>query len=474
MNNQPSCVDTGCSHGQCIGERCICDPGWSGDYCNIPSPDFMCKEDKDCGTWDTFGTCHKNTGRCTCPLGWPYTPHCQTSCLSNEHCGMHGTCNKLLGKCDCKDEWSGLQCKTPPVDGKCTQDKDCGWDTSHGSCDHTTGQCFCNEGYYGSLCQNPKLVPGQACNNDQECSKDDTCVNNVCIGPEGPGATVEGIKVIVEGIIDMLTTPEGLESLAIFVGAREGIPWMIRKFTEAGIKPFIKGATEEAVEVVASSIGQEAVVAGLTEGLIAEATARQIVARGVENVATETATLEARTIAKKILSPLGYILTVFDIIQILGIILDVADVAGFNEQLTMNILEIFRTKMYTMINQNDQMLKNHISLPMEYLAEHTPEFRLIMTSKENKDKMQKYMLEYLANLKVNSNGQTIVKNYYSQEQRIKDQRHNKNAWTKFMWSLSPNDRTFDFLDKYGIILMIFLVIILGYLIFNIYALKSKE
>ncbi|MCH9717930.1 MAG: hypothetical protein K0U52_12750, partial [Gammaproteobacteria bacterium] len=79
---ETECVDDDdCGTGTCDTEvgRCVCNEQWSGRQCRVPSSDFKCKVNSDCG-WtdkDVHGTCDVDTGACECNDSYEGT-RCQT------------------------------------------------------------------------------------------------------------------------------------------------------------------------------------------------------------------------------------------------------------------------------------------------------------------------------------------------------------------------------------------------------------
>lgn len=100
-------------HGRCVGETCLCDDGWGGDYCNAKLCDARCNEHGQC----------KN-GTCLCVTGWN-GKHCtMEGCPSG--CSAHGQCRvsgEGLWECRCYDGWDGGDCAVP-LEQNCADNKD--------------------------------------------------------------------------------------------------------------------------------------------------------------------------------------------------------------------------------------------------------------------------------------------------------------------------------------------------------------
>lgn len=87
---------SGCSgHGDCVKDKCVCDEGYNGTYCETA----ICL--RNCGN---HGTCDE--GKCTCNTGWTGEDCLTDTCPG--HCYGHGTC--IEGNCICDPGWRGVPC----------------------------------------------------------------------------------------------------------------------------------------------------------------------------------------------------------------------------------------------------------------------------------------------------------------------------------------------------------------------------
>lgn len=89
-------------HGRCVGESCVCDPGWSGEFCTSKLCDARCSDHGQC----------KN-GTCLCVSGWNGR-HCTLEGCPRG-CAGHGQCrvaNDGHWECKCFDGWDGPDCTT--------------------------------------------------------------------------------------------------------------------------------------------------------------------------------------------------------------------------------------------------------------------------------------------------------------------------------------------------------------------------
>lgn len=89
-------------HGRCVGESCVCDPGWTGEFCTSKLCDARCSDHGQC----------KN-GTCLCVSGWNGR-HCTLEGCPRG-CAGHGQCkvaNDGQWSCKCFDGWDGPDCTT--------------------------------------------------------------------------------------------------------------------------------------------------------------------------------------------------------------------------------------------------------------------------------------------------------------------------------------------------------------------------
>ncbi|XP_030383061.1 integrin beta-nu [Scaptodrosophila lebanonensis] len=103
-NNKPTLSQVCSNRGDCDCGSCICDPGYTGKYCE-------CLECEDCD--EERADCY--CGRCVCKYGWSGTRcNCKEStdgCIgpTGEICSGRGSCE--CGTCQCDDEFFGMFCE---------------------------------------------------------------------------------------------------------------------------------------------------------------------------------------------------------------------------------------------------------------------------------------------------------------------------------------------------------------------------
>lgn len=218
------CTNDCAHHGRCVGSRCICIPGWSGDHCQIETGwcidncrgRGVCKQTKTnssglkvggaigrysyaCECFDGFegdncaivslespcplgcsshGTCHHATGICMCSPGFS-GPDCSEIVLDTcqSRCSGRGSC--LHGQCICDPAWTGGGCGRMEIHGGCPNH--C---SAHGDC--VAGACVCEAGYGNIDCSAVvQLPPSGSYGCPEGCSGRGVCVRGMCMCAPG-------------------------------------------------------------------------------------------------------------------------------------------------------------------------------------------------------------------------------------------------------------------------------------------------
>lgn len=153
-------------HGRCVGESCVCDPGWTGEFCTSKLCDARCSDHGQC----------KN-GTCLCVSGWNGR-HCTLEGCPRG-CAGHGQCkvaNDGQWSCKCFDGWDGPDCTTLKEqicdDGKDNDKGMCCFDVNPGLCkkDKILKKCvrlFCSDGLVD--CEDPECCLSPICKGSQLC-----------------------------------------------------------------------------------------------------------------------------------------------------------------------------------------------------------------------------------------------------------------------------------------------------------------
>ncbi len=400
-------TDEQCGTGTCdtsVG-RCVCNEEWSGRQCRIPSHDFKCKSDGDCG----------------------WTPD-----------DVKGTCDVDTGMCDCNDSYEGTRCQIHMVleGDPCSSSSDC------------TG--------YKDVCVSGNCrATGMACTSSHDCTQ--ICTNGSCtLAYEPPVPTDQTIESIVNDIVKALVTSDGVAMVAANIGAVKGAEAMgsvLSNLVE-------KGATSALRSMITDLLEEQAAagLAGLGEGMLAKIVGEQVIQQAGQLALNEGIQLVAKEAVSKILAPFGAILPLFGVLQIVGMVLDLGDAAGMNEILTQNYVTLFGRKMLEAVNSSDVMIRNNMQFPQEYLPENTVAYQSMFKTKEAKTKMTQYVTEYLDALVVNSNGQPIVKTWTPEKEQQEEKEHSQHP---FLWEISEGEQqTFSILKKYWWLILLGVLVVL--------------
>ena len=172
------CYPNPCEYGSCqqnpfsaTGFVCICDEGWTGEYCQYRSCDYLTCHNQGVATYNT----NTNQCECSCPSGISGN-HCEITpcnpydpCMNGSECSFEIMNNAVEFTCTCKPGWTGVFCQN-------------GGDQCNGKVCQNQGvldsNCYCNcpSGITGDYCEITPCNPYDPCMNDSECSFD--IINN--------------------------------------------------------------------------------------------------------------------------------------------------------------------------------------------------------------------------------------------------------------------------------------------------------
>ena len=449
FDTQPvTCVDTGCgNHGACPpnSNTCQCQPGWSGARCDVSPSGTPCRQDSDCGAG---GKCSSVSGKCTCPPD-QYGQFCELSCNTDQDCGgsNRGLCvgtdyliytnrNAVMNTCQCSNGWSGANCQNPPSNWTCSVNGDCtdgsvdenGKPTVTGTCQ--AEHCDCYPGYTGAACQTSLgYIP---CTINSDCdgkgggaSGSGTCTNGKCTDGGLPIPSDSSLQQILNAIGNILSRPDllvsfmivgglvkkGVSAYANFIieklaaGGGELATAVTKKLIAAGLGNLVSTATKESL---VEELGIET-----TTKLLAKESLSSFLDRSIESATGEVVKL---VISQVFGTGLSVIFSIEHMLGMLGMALDVLDVAGLREDLTNDQVTAIMQKMTLSINSNPNILKMGLTFPLPLQAEDTFQFKLESTSKSITEKSLADAKDYLSHLTNNSDGNRIIPNFTPKSQ----------------------------------------------------------
>ncbi len=209
--------------------ECLCNEGYSGEYCGECSAGYHddgagnCVIDEQCmaNTCSGQGTCDDSTGvvSCSCDVGYN-GDHCE-NCLDGYHrdtesrcvidedcetedpCNERGTCAVEAGliKCVCELGYDGFTCAQCAAGyhddgfGMCVLDHTClpSSCSAHGTCEDTEGAvtCACETGYDGAFCES--CASGFHRDNEENCIEDESCELDDPCGDYGTCVNTTGV-----------------------------------------------------------------------------------------------------------------------------------------------------------------------------------------------------------------------------------------------------------------------------------------
>lgn len=460
-------------HGRCNActGQCDCDAGWNGTLCQNPDAGVACQVsddtfrkahnggDKDCGNYGSYGRCNAD-GTCACTNGFKGS-RCERACDTDDQCGGSqqsrpiGICN-MFGQCECKNGWSGPQCKTPPPGVvQCQQDDDCGWGGAvNGKC-QTDKRCKCNTDpsaehagrpmFDGPFCTNLIQYEGAPCKTDKDCLDGNKChvVGNemVCYTPDqSPATKLAHLKELIESFFT-------LENLVLMFGQSAGEQIATYLATQVGGVTLGKALEKVMLDNAETLVSKDA-LASMTKYL-PEAMASRVAARMAGKEAIEqTAGFATKVIAEEIVAgAFGAVFSAAGMFQIFGMVLDMFDARGLNQQMHQSLLDQQQRGFAQGFNQSESARKNSLFMPKPVSPTESVGFNLELKSQANLAHMREDAAKYLSSLRVNSNGDMIVPLFQSVAAQQVQEKQNKN---KVYWSMARgNEDVFNKLVKYG-------------------------
>ena len=385
--------------------------------------------------------------------------YCEQHCSANDGtaCGgpLRGLCvdnnysyytnpNAIKKRCVCINGWTGVDCTTPPPGWKCTADTDCTNLTTEnpkdtvttGTCNKSTGVCTCNnlqscdaintmgQAFTGNACQIPLPVQGNSCKVDGDCISPQTCVSYTCTCPGGntPEPSSSWVTNILQGLIQMITTPDGLKQLAGVLLVQNVLPmaikWMTTKALQQGFTKSIedrlaKSITGNILGKDAQLILEESVGKRLAAKVLAKMTAKELMTSTVTSASAKV----AAAAFEEVFGFIGAIDSFANMLNMLGMVLDAADVLGLNEESSQSQIDATILKMNGAINSNKVVLANGLNFPLKQPAQSTFPFLMQTMSTASRNQFAIDTGNYISHLTVNSNNVAIIPTFQTLVQK---------------------------------------------------------
>ncbi len=433
--------DAGCGNWSVYGTLTLSNPGYAptcdcsdtggmtGAHCEVE-----CVADADC--WP--GVCDTDVGRCVCEgliaAGNKSSDGSSgTACYTDDHCPA-GECIENM----CITGWAGVGCKYAATDS-CRSDLDCGLNRGRGeggTCNRTcegddcVGVCACADGFTGLRCERELAgagapcvtsaecagvtdvcvdlacaLTGDACEEDFDCAQ--LCRDGVCATPADDDEEVSDAELgdIIMGMLDQLLTVEGIAQMAVEEYIIEGgIEWVGKRLaTRTGGRRLVAKAARRAALRSARVAAQGAVTKAATTG--AATIAVKQASLGITRAAVSKAMTKIATMGYSVAGWLLFAL------QMVGMVLDVDDAAGFNTQVPQGGVDMVMKKFLDTVNAMPELRDAGVQFPREYLPEYTTAWRADMQGDAVADKRLDLTLDYLDRLVINSNGKRIVSDW---------------------------------------------------------------
>ena len=500
-----ACGKWGCgSHGDCgANNTCTCFHGWSGSSCetppqSAPNPNVG---DMECGNWGVFGSLVLNSpgyaATCDCTQTNMTGDRCEVECEANEDCGVSGVCDTAVGRCQCTQDcfidsqcdlgtceggkctngWTDVKC-TRALSDECNTDSDCGHEEGHGSC--VNSQCQCNLGFIGKRCEQELAGTGEACTYSSDCRDalvNDVCVDNVCeqLGNEcnnhsdcrvicrdnlctfpliPPEITEQELSDMIGAMVEEMLTAEGIAQFL----AEEGIEEAIGKMQPALLFAFkkVKAFDKLFTHVVKRGIARRSATVSFAGA--APVVTRGVVTTAIKNLSNQAVRAGVKAAAKKLTAGLAStpFAVLFFTLQAVGMVLDIDDSAGFNAQVPQDGVNMYMKKMLSTINEFPDLVDAGVQFPREYLPEDTIEYRSMLYGDVSNDRRTDLMLDYVDHLDVNSNGNTIIREWTRPASTLSAPEP-KNS---ILWSLAgKNQKVYTALTKWWWLILVLVVVI---------------
>jgi hypothetical protein len=284
---------------------------------------------------------------------------------------------------------------------------------------------------------------GHACDTDAHCRV--ICRDQMCTFPTvEPEASEIELNEMILNMLKQLGTPSGVAMLAT-----DELVEGVSKKVFLKMKSGVKLAAKLIRRTLARKAGQ------MSSTRLAPIVTRSLARTAVKNISASLMRKGVTSSVSKMASVgstgVGMLLVA---LQVIGMVLDVDDSAGFSTQLSQGNVDLWMKKMLQYINEDETLREVGIQFPYEYLPEATLEWRAGMAGDVASDQQYDLMLNYISKLDVNSNGKTII--------RAWDSPDGKTTTTPdpTLWALAGKSKeSYSFLSKWWWLMLVLVLVV---------------
>ncbi len=262
-----------------------------------------------------------------------------------------------------------------------------------------------------------------------------------------------------------LLTPEGVKYIAEFEGLQMGyslfkisVGVVVARTVNSGA---IESISASLTEYLAGKAGQSFINCAAIQGMISTA------------IMESEATALAKQIASLTLESLDVAGTIFMIVNLIGMFLDIIDPQGYNQYISQDMIDKLQATFDTEVNNAYLGGSATYQLPVEYYVDSSYFVNSILFNRDSGSndivmshddqlRLSQYNADYLCELLVNSRGETIR----WPDSAVDNTKHLTSHQISGVWDQSTfalahgNITVYEFISKYWYIVLIFLLLVL--------------
>jgi hypothetical protein len=275
------------------------------------------------------------------------------------------------------------------------------------------------------------------------------CRDGTCTFPTvAPELSEADLEDRINAVVDELMTPDGVamlmaEELIESAPAMSMMAYSGAKLQKAAMKRIIS----RAIARRSAAVTAEGMVPVVSRSMISNATknvSAYLARKGITSQALKMSTTLSTGIG-----------ALYFAIQVVGMVLDMDDAAGFNAQLSQGAVDMYMEKILQFVNEDPFLQEVGVQFPYEYLPQQTIEWRTKFQGDVADDTKHNLMLDYINKLDVNSNGKTIIRSWTPLDPTPETRRN------PTLWSLShKNERSYSFLSKWWWLILVLVMIVI--------------